>query len=73
MGWEGVSSEGSGGGVQSLSRVQLCSVPASFVHGTLQARLLEWVATSFCRGSSRLRDQTHISRISCMSRQILYH
>ena len=33
-----------------------CSPPGSSLHGILQARILEWVATSFSRGSSRLRD-----------------
>ena len=28
------------------------SLPGSSVHGTLQARMLEWVVTSFSRGSS---------------------
>ena len=31
------------------------------VHGILQARILEWVAMSFSRGSSQLRDKTHVS------------
>ena len=44
-----------------------CSPPGSFVHGILQARILEWVAISFSRASSRLRDPT------CIGRQILYH
>ena len=35
-----------------------CSLPGSSVHGTLQARILEWVAISFSRGSSRPRDRT---------------
>ena len=30
-----------------------CSLPGSSVHGIFQARILEWVATSFSRGSSR--------------------
>ena len=34
---------------------------AHSVHGILQARILEWDAISFTRGSSRPRDQTHIS------------
>ena len=38
-----------------------------------QARILEWVAISSSRGSSRSRDQTHISCISCTGRKILYH
>ena len=47
-----------------------CSLPGSSIHGILQARVLEWVAISFSRGSSQPRDQT---RISCVGRQILYH
>ena len=35
-----------------------CSLPGSSVHGILQARILEWVAIPFSRGSSRSRDQT---------------
>ena len=38
-----------------------CSPPGSPVHGILQARIPEWVAISLSRGSSQLRDQTHIS------------
>ena len=34
------------------------SPPGSSVHGILQARLLEWVAIPFCRGSSWPRDRT---------------
>jgi len=34
------------------------------VHGILQARILEWEAIPFSRGSSQLRDQTQISRIA---------
>ena len=33
-----------------------CSPPGSSVHGILQARILEWVATPFSRGSSLPRD-----------------
>ena len=36
----------------------------SSVHGILQARILEWVAIPFSRGSSQLRDQTWVSYIS---------
>ena len=35
------------------------SLPGSSVLGILQARIPEWVAISFSRGSSRLRDWTH--------------
>ena len=34
------------------------SPPGSFVHGIFRVRILEWVAISFSRGSSQLRDQT---------------
>ena len=34
------------------------------VHRSLQARILEWVAFSFSRGSSQPRDQTQVSRIT---------
>ena len=37
------------------------SPPGSSVHRILQARILEWVAMPSSRGSSQLRDQTHIS------------
>ena len=33
-----------------------CSLPGSSLHGILQARVLEWVAIAFSRGSSRPRD-----------------
>ena len=39
-----------------------CSLPGSSVPGILQARILEWVAISFSRGSSRPRDRTQVSR-----------
>ena len=35
-----------------------CSSPGSSVHGILQARILEWVAFPFSRGSSQPRDQS---------------
>ena len=34
------------------------------VHGTLQARILEWVAFLFSRGSSEPRDQTQVSCVA---------
>ena len=40
-----------------------CSPPGFFVPGILQARILEWVAILSSRGSSQLRDQTHISYV----------
>ena len=47
-----------------------CIPPGSSVPGILQARILEWVAMPFSRGSSPPRDQTWVSP-HC--RQILYH
>ena len=46
------------------------SPPGSSVHGISQARILEWVAISYSRGSSQSRDQTHVS---CIGRHVLYH
>ena len=36
-------------------------LPGSSVHGILQARILEWVAISFSKGSSQPRDRTQVS------------
>ena len=58
---------------QLLSHVKLfCnpmdySPPGSSVHGIFQARILEWVAISYSRGSSWPWDQ------NCIGKQILYH
>ena len=41
-----------------------CSLPGFSIHGILQARLLEWVAIPFYRGSSRTRDRTRVSYIA---------
>ena len=41
-----------------------CSPSGSSVHGILQARILEWVAISYSRGSSHPRDRTQVSRIA---------
>ena len=54
-----------------------CSPPSSSVHGILQARILEWLAISFSRGSSWPRDQTQFSHIAgrrfnlCTTREAL--
>ena len=50
-----------------------CSLPGASVHGILQARILEWVAMPFSRESSWPGDQTCVSYISCIGRQVLYH
>ena len=49
-----------------------CSPPGSSVPGILQARILEWVAFPFSKGSSQPRDRTWVSRVSCIGRQVLY-
>ena len=54
--------------VKSLSPVRLCdpmegSLPGFSVHGIFQATVLEWIAISFSRGSSRPRDRTQVSCI----------
>ena len=62
----------------TLSDPMDCSLPGSSVHGIFQARVLEWgaivfsywVAISFSRRSSQLRDGTWVS---CIGRWILYH
>ena len=41
-----------------------CSLPGSSVHGIFQARVLEWLAISFSRGSSRPKDWTGVSHIA---------
>ena len=50
-----------------------CSPPGSSVHGILQARIREWVFMPSSRGSSQPRDRTHLSYVSCIGRQVLYH
>ena len=49
------------------------SPPGSSVPGILQARTLEWVTVPSSRGSTRPRDRTRVSYISCTGRQVLYH
>ena len=47
--------------------------PGSSVHGILQARIPEWGAISFSRGSSLPQDRNPVSWISCFDKQILHH
>ena len=42
-----------------------CSQPGSSAHGIFQARILEWGAISYTRGSFWSRDWTHVSWVSC--------
>ena len=44
-----------------------CSQPGPSVHGISQARILEWVAISFSKASSWLRDQICISCVTCIA------
>ena len=55
------------------SRPTLCSPPGSSAHVIFQARILEWGASSYSRGSSPPRDRTGISSLSRIGRQFLYH
>ena len=48
----------------SQSCPTLCNPIDYTVHGILQARILEWVAFPFSRGSSQPKDQT---RVSCIA------
>ena len=48
-----------GGGLDFCDPMD-CSPPDSSVYGISQARLLEWVADSFSRGSSQCRDRTQV-------------
>ena len=49
-----------------------CNPPGFSVHRIFHARILEWVSISYSKGSAQPRDQTCVSCISCISRQILY-
>ena len=55
--------------VKSLRHVRLCdsvdcSLSGSSVHGIFQARVLEWIAISFSRGSPQPRNQTLVFLIA---------
>ena len=45
-----------------------CSQPGSSVYRVLKARILEWVAISYSRESSRPRDGARISNVSFIGR-----
>ena len=58
----------------TLCDLMNCSPPGSFVHRILQARILEWVAISFSRGSLQPRDQIQVflhwkQILDCLSHQ----
>ena len=50
-----------------------CSPPGSSIHGISQARILEWVAILYSRGSSWPRYRTRVSCVSGIGRQIIHH
>ena len=58
---------------QTLCKPMDCSMPGFSVHGILQARILKWVAMPSSRGSSWLRDRTHVCYISFTGNWVLYN
>ena len=50
----------------TLSDPMGCSPPGSSVHGLLQARILEWIAISFSRGSSQPRSPRSLFSNPCL-------
>ena len=48
-----------------------CSLPGSAIHGIIPATVLEWVAISSSRGSSRRRDRTCLTCVSSIGKQVL--
>ena len=62
-----------------FSPIWLCETLWTVAHqaplstGFLQARIVKWVTMPSSRGSSRPKDQTHVSCTSCIGRQNLYH
>ena len=74
--WKGEKADLCNCSFHSVSRVWLfcdtmeCRPPGSSDHGIFQAKILEWVAISFSRGSSQSRVWTYVS---CSDRQILFH
>ena len=65
-------------GLGKCTMIHVGGLPARLCHTLAtswvsQARILEWVAMPSYRGSSRPRDQTPVSWVSCIGRCILYH
>ena len=57
----------------TLCNLMDCSLLGFSIHGIFLARIWEWVAISSSRGSSWPRDQTPVSCVTCIGRQVLYH
>ena len=58
--------------------VHACVLSRSWLFATLctvasQARIMEWVAVPYSRGSSQSRDWTCVSYVSSIGKQVLYH
>ena len=49
-----------------------CSPPGSSIHGVFQARIMEWVAISYSRGSSQPRDRL-LCLLHCQVDSLLHH
>ena len=86
-GRDGASRKGKSEALKETGTLCVCSVtrpyltlcnpmnyhpPGSSVLGIFESRILESVAIFSCRGSSRPRDRTQVSCISCFGRRILY-
>ena len=61
------------GCIQLFATLWIVALQAPLFLGILQIRIMEWVAMPFSRGSSQPRNQTHVSYVSCIGRQVLYH
>ena len=57
----------------TLCNLMDCSPQGSSVHGISQVRTLKWIFMPSSRWSSRPRNWTHISHVSCIGRRVLYH
>ena len=57
----------------ALCNLMDCSLLGSSIHGIFLVRIWEWFAISSSRGSSWPRDQTPVSHVTCIGRQVLYH
>ena len=51
----------------------VCSLPGSYVHGILQARILEWVTMSSSRDLPDPGIEPTLGYASCIGRRVLYH
>ena len=64
---------------KSLHHVWFFAIPWTVAHqaplpmGIFHTRILEWIPMPSSRGSSQPKDQTRISYVYCIGRQVLYH